>query len=70
MNNGTTTIAQIGPSVSMQPFLMGVESEQGGVIPTEFESERAAGSDHDAPHGDPDERPAFTDPVTTTGLFG
>jgi hypothetical protein len=30
--------------------------------PMGYGSERGAGSDHDAKHGDPDERPAFTDP--------
>jgi hypothetical protein len=34
---------------------MGFESEQ-GVIPTGFESERLAGIDHDAKHGDRYER--------------
>lgn len=48
---------------------MGYESEEGGVIPTGFESE-GAGSDHDAKHGDPYERPAFTNPGAAPGLLG
>ena len=47
---------------------MGYESEEGGVIPTGYESERVAGIDHDAKHGDPNERPAFTDPRAAAGL--
>src|SRR3981189_1714147 len=47
---------------------MGFESEAGGAIPTGYESERVAGFDHDAKHGDPDERPAFTDPGAAAGL--
>jgi hypothetical protein len=49
---------------------MGYESEAGGVIPTGYESERLAGIDHDAKHGDPDERPTFTSPGAAAGLFG
>ena len=33
---------------------MGFESEREGVIPTGYESERVAGIDHDARHGDRD----------------
>jgi hypothetical protein len=47
---------------------MGFESEARGVIPTGYESERAAGFDHDAKHGDSDERPAFTDPCAAAGF--
>src|SRR5208283_3218723 len=49
---------------------MGYESEEGGVIPTGYESERVAGIDHDATHGDPHERRTITDPGTASGLFG
>jgi hypothetical protein len=48
---------------------MGYESEQGGVIPTGYESERGAGVDH-ARHGDPDERRAISDPGATAGFCG
>jgi hypothetical protein len=40
------------------------------VIPTGFESEQVAGSDHDAKHGDPNERPAIPDLDAAAGLFG
>ncbi len=49
---------------------MGYESGEGGVIPTGYESERVAGIDHDAKHGDPDERSTITDPGAAAGLFG
>jgi hypothetical protein len=49
---------------------MGFESGEGGVIPTGYESERVAGFDHDAKHGDRDERPAITDPGAAPGVFG
>ena len=32
------------------------------MIPTGYESERVAGIDHDAKHGDPDEPPTTTNP--------
>src|SRR5487761_2163840 len=56
--------------VKGEPFPMGYESEEGGVIPTGYESERVAGIDHDATHGDPHERRTVTNPGTAAGLFG
>jgi hypothetical protein len=47
---------------------MGFESGEEGVIPTAYESERVAGFDHDAKHGDPDERPVFADSCAAAGL--
>ena len=35
-----------------------------------YESERVAGIDHAAWHGDPNERPTVTDPGAAAGLFG
>ena len=58
-------------SVARQPpqhFPMGYESGEGDMIPTGYESERAAGFDHDAKHGDPDERSTTTNPGAAAGL--
>src|SRR5882724_3662850 len=49
---------------------MEYESEHESMIPTGYESERLAGIDHDARHGDPNERPTITDPGAAAGLCG
>ena len=54
----------------MKHFPMGYESGEGGVIPMGYESERVAGIDHAAGHGDPHERRTITDPGAVAGLFG
>ncbi len=54
----------------MKHFPMGYESGEGGVIPMGYESERVAGIDHAAGHGDPHERRTITDPGAAAGLFG
>src|SRR5258708_137805 len=60
--NGATTLSGMTGNRQFQPYPMAYESGEEGVIPTGYESERAAEVDHDAKHGDPEERPTTVAP--------